>query len=180
MRITGGTLKGRSVLCPEGEIRPTMDKVRESLFSILGPLEGKSFLDLFGGSGAVSLEAFSRGAAPVVLVENDRGKRETTCSNISLAGGTITGKFMAAELFIKRNRQNFDIIFCDPPFHYRFHEELIRSCDERGFLAADGIFLMHRPAERFLPDTIGSLERIDQRRYGRSIVDFYGKQGESS
>jgi 16S rRNA (guanine(966)-N(2))-methyltransferase RsmD len=180
MRITGGTLKGRNVLCPEGEIRPTMDKVRESFFSILGSLEGKSFLDLFGGSGAISLEAFSRGAAPVVLVENDKGKKETILSNISLAEGGITAKFMAAELFLQRNRQQFDIIFCDPPFPYRFHKELILRCDEGNLLNPGGIFLMHRPSERILPDTIGSFTRFDQRKYGRSIIDFYGKQGEPS
>ncbi|MFW6253274.1 MAG: RsmD family RNA methyltransferase, partial [bacterium] len=62
MRITGGSLRGRVVKVPPGEIRPTMDRMRESMFSILGPLHGRSFLDLFGGSGIVALEAVSRGA----------------------------------------------------------------------------------------------------------------------
>ncbi len=71
MRITGGTIRGRRVVCPPGVIRPAMDRMRESMFSILGPLDGFSFLDLFTGSGLVGLEAWSRGARPVVLVEKD-------------------------------------------------------------------------------------------------------------
>ena len=76
MRITGGIYRGRRIVCPPGIIRPAMDMMRESLFSILGPLEGMSFLDLFSGSGCVGIEAASRGASLVHLVEKDRQKRE--------------------------------------------------------------------------------------------------------
>jgi 16S rRNA (guanine966-N2)-methyltransferase len=71
MRITGGQYRGRVVKCPPGVIRPAMDRMRESLFSILGSLEGMSFLDMFSGSGVVGLEAASRGAKPVHVVEKD-------------------------------------------------------------------------------------------------------------
>ena len=77
MRITGGVLRGRKIDCPAGIIRPAMDKMKESVFSILGDIEEHSFLDLFSGSGSIALEASSRGANPVVLVEKDKIKFNT-------------------------------------------------------------------------------------------------------
>ena len=83
MRITGGIYRGRRIDCPPGVIRPAMDCMRESLFSILGDLSGESFLDLFSGSGCVGIEAASRGAATVHLVEKDKLKLATIKANIS-------------------------------------------------------------------------------------------------
>ena len=81
MRITGGRYSGRRITCPPGVIRPAMDRMRESVFAILGPLDGVSFLDLFSGSGVVGIEAASRGASRVVLVERDRKKRSAMEEN---------------------------------------------------------------------------------------------------
>ena len=77
MRITGGKLKGRIIECPDGIIRPAMDRMRESVFSILGDLTGKSWLDLFSGSGTIAIEAASRGANPIELCEKDKIKVNT-------------------------------------------------------------------------------------------------------
>ena len=77
MRITGGKLKGRIIKCPDGVIRPAMDRMRESVFAILGDLTGKSWLDLFSGSGTIAIEAVSRGASSVELCEKDRIKVKT-------------------------------------------------------------------------------------------------------
>src|SRR5574344_830526 len=134
MRIIGGELKGRNIKCPAGIIRPAMDKMKESVFSILGNLEGRSFLDLFSGSGSIALEASSRGADPVWLVEKDRIKIDTVLENVQIAPHPITCKFMAVELFLKRNKEQFDIIFCDPPFPYKFHEDLIGICARQNTL----------------------------------------------
>ena len=84
MRITGGVLRGRKIDCPVGIIRPAMDKMKESVFSILGDIEEHSFLDLFSGSGSIALEASSRGANPVVLVEKDKIKFNTIKKNIQI------------------------------------------------------------------------------------------------
>lgn len=176
MRITGGILKGRIIKCPDGVIRPAMDKMKESVFSILGPLEGRSFLDLFSGSGSIALEASSRGAHPVWLVEKDRIKIETVLENVKIAPNKITCKFMAVELFLKRNKEQFDIIFCDPPFPYNFHEDLVGICSRQKTLSDDGVLIIHRPSERKLSDSIEELVRVDQRIFGRSIVDFYKKR----
>lgn len=177
MRITGGTLKGRVIKCPEGIIRPAMDRMRESVFAILGDLSGKSWLDLFSGSGTIAIEAVSRGASHVELCEKDKIKVNQVLENVSIAekdcGVKIQCHFMPVEYFIKRCKNQFDYIFFDPPFPYKFHEQLILEADKHNLLKKDGKIMVHRPEEHFMPDTIGNLTRTDQRIYGRSIVDFY-------
>jgi RNA methyltransferase, rsmD family len=175
MRITGGSLKNRQVICPKGIIRPAMDRMRESLFAILGNLDGKSFLDLFTGSGMCGLEAYSRGAYPVVLVEKDRGKFPILLKNAALAEKKLECKCMPVELYLTRTKDSFDIIYLDPPFPYAFHYDLLHTIAESPILKAGGLALIHRPKEKNLPEEILSLARIDQRAYGRSIVDFYRK-----
>jgi 16S rRNA (guanine(966)-N(2))-methyltransferase RsmD len=151
-----------------------MDQMRESVFAILGDLTGKSFLDLFSGSGIIALEAASRGASPVELVEKDHIKVETVLQNVKLAEPCerIRCHFMAAELFLRRCKMRYDLIFCDPPFPYQFHTQLALTVSERTLLTASGIFLIHRPRELAFPETIGTLKRIKQKEYGRSVVEF--------
>lgn len=177
MRITGGQLKGRIIKCPDGVIRPAMDKMRESVFAILGDLDGKSWLDLFSGSGTIAIEAVSRGASNVELCEKDRLKIKTVLENVSLTekemGVKIRCHFMAVELFVKRCKSRFDYIFLDPPFPYKFHEQLVAQCAERSLLADGGILMVHRPSEREMPERIAGLSLSDRRTYGRSVVDFY-------
>lgn len=177
MRITGGKLKGRVIKCPDGVIRPAMDRMRESVFAILGDLSGKSFLDLFSGSGTIAVEAVSRGASRVELCEKDKIKVRTVLENVSIAekecGVKIQCHFMPVEYFIKRCKSKFDFIFFDPPFPYRFHEELVLQAETNGLLDESGTVMVHRPEEHFMPEKIGRLSRSDQRVYGRSVVDFY-------
>ncbi len=177
MRITGGALQGRIITCPDGVIRPAMDKMRESFFSILGPLEGKSFLDMFSGSGTIAIEATSRGAERVVLCEKDKIKINTVLNNVSITekemGKKIECKFMAVELFLKRCKEQFDIIFFDPPFPYKYHEDLVKIVSNNKLLKENGILLIHRPSERKMADKIGNLCKKDTRIYGRSILEFY-------
>lgn len=177
MRITGGELKGRIIKCPDGVIRPAMDRMRESVFSILGDLTGKSWLDLFSGSGTIALEAVSRNAEDVELCEKDKIKVNTILENVRIAeqecGVKIKCHFMPVEYYIKRCRRSFDYIFFDPPFPYKFHEQIIEQADKNKLLNKTGTIIVHRPEEHFMPDKIGNLTRTDKRIYGRSIVDFY-------
>ncbi|NLK46211.1 MAG: 16S rRNA (guanine(966)-N(2))-methyltransferase RsmD [Treponema sp.] len=173
MRITGGTLCGRTIKCPDGVIRPAMDRMRESLFSILGDLSEKSFLDLFAGSGILSLEAASRGAERIVLVEKDKVKINTIFENVSISPIKIQCHFIPVELFIMRNKEQFDYIFLDPPFPYKFHQDVILKCSNTNALKENGVLLMHHPAEKKLDEKIGNFIRFDRRFYGRSEVDFY-------
>ena len=177
MRITGGKLKGRIIKCPDGVIRPAMDRMRESVFAIIGDLTGKSWLDLFSGSGPIAIEAASRGATDIELCEKDKIKVNTVLDNVSITEKELDTKikcqFMPVEYFVKRCKRQFDFIFFDPPFPYKYHEQLILETDKKNLLNKDGTILVHRPEEHFMPDKIGKLTRTDKRIYGRSIVDFY-------
>jgi 16S rRNA (guanine966-N2)-methyltransferase len=162
---------------PKGglEIRPAMDKMRESVFAVLGDLTGLSFLDLFSGSGIIALEAASRGAGPVACVEKDHGKFALLLRNVALAEERIECKSMPAERFLLRNKAEYSIVFLDPPFPYRYRRELLQSLAEGPTLAPGGLVLVHFPSEDPPPADLASLSLEDERGYGRSHVRFYRK-----
>jgi 16S rRNA (guanine966-N2)-methyltransferase len=177
LRITGGKYRGRIVDVPRGglDIRPAMDRMRESVFAVLGDLSGLSFLDLFSGSGIIALEAASRGASPVVCVEKDPGKFTLLLRNVSIADDRIECKSMPVERFILRNKVPFSVVFLDPPFPYRYRADLLANLASGPSLAPRGLALMHYPAEDPPPDALGALALEDEREYGRSHVRFYRK-----
>jgi 16S rRNA (guanine(966)-N(2))-methyltransferase RsmD len=171
MRITGGILAGRRVEVPEGEIRPAMDRMRESVFAILGDLSGFSFLDIFSGSGVIALEAASRGADPVEAVEKDPVKRNTLLKNVSLSPVRINCRIMAAELYVIRSKRSFDVIFCDPPFPYKYKWNLLKSIAVSPLVHPGSRILLHRPREDGYNEIEGLLLETSK-VYGRSVVDF--------
>ena len=172
MRITGGSLKGRLVAVPPGEIRPSMDRMRESVFACLSDLTALSFLDIFTGSGIIALEAASRGASYIEAVEQDKQKRKILLDNVSISPVRINCHFVPAELYIKRAKNKFDIIFLDPPFPYQFKWELIEKVASSVMVTTGTKILIHRPRQDYLRTQIANLEKIDSREYGRSVVDF--------
>lgn len=180
MRITGGRLRSRRIAVPRGdlEIRPAMDRMRESFFSILGAaLEGASFLDLFSGSGIVGIEAWSRGAEKVVLVEKDASKRWALTQNAELTEGGAAVRIIPAESFIRDSRGGpFDFVFLDPPFPYRFRLQLLTRLSDSSLLAPGARVMIHHPREEDLPEKAGALVRDDRRRYGRSVLSFYRRE----
>lgn len=175
MRITGGKYKGRKVKVPPGIIRPAMDRMRESLFAILGDLSGYSFLDLYSGSGIVALEAASRGATKIVLVESDQKKREVINQNMKLAEAEaeLTLFMMPVERFVRVYKGSFDLIYSDPPFIKQGEIGLLENIDSKGLLNKEGQLLLHAPKEAAVPEAIGSLKLSDKRAYGRSILYFF-------
>jgi 16S rRNA (guanine(966)-N(2))-methyltransferase RsmD len=177
MRITGGIYCGRTVEVPSGplEIRPAMDRMRESVFGVLGDMTGLSFLDLFSGSGIIALEAASRGAYPITCVERDKAKFPFLLRNVAICEKRIECKALPVELFLLRNKTAFDMVFLDPPFPYGFRLDLLRSLERGLTLKPGGLALMHFPREDKLPPSLGSLAAEDERSYGRSIVRFYRK-----
>jgi 16S rRNA (guanine966-N2)-methyltransferase len=177
MRITGGKYRGRIVEVPKGplDIRPAMDRMRESVFAILGDLTGLSFLDLFSGSGVIIMEAASRGAFPLTCVEKDPAKFPVLLRNVSIGDEHVECKSMPAERFILRNKTSYSIVFCDPPFPYRYRVELLESLAKGPTLSSGGLLLIHYPHEDPLPNFLLSLGLEDEREYGRSIVRFYRK-----
>ena len=172
MRVTGGEYCGRSVACPPGEIRPAMDRMRESLFAILGDLSGNDFLDLFSGSGIVAIEAASRGAERIVAIEKDRKKRPILLKNIEIAEGKISLQICSAESYLARSRDRFDVVFVDPPFRYVRKADLLSRIFRAGCVPANATVILHHPGDE-LPNDIDDFTRYDRRKYGGSYLDFY-------
>jgi 16S rRNA (guanine(966)-N(2))-methyltransferase RsmD len=181
MRVTGGVLRGRQVSVPPGEIRPAMDRMRESIFAILGDLSEISFLDLFSGSGIIALEAASRGAAYLEAVEKDPAKRVALLKNIALSPTRIQCRFQPVELYVRRAKRAFDIIFCDPPFSYRWKAALVADIAASPLMREGSRLLLHRPRGDEVENAVaalgtGGLILLERREYGRSIVDCFIKK----
>lgn len=158
---------------PKGIIRPAMDRMRESVFAALGDLSGLSFLDLFSGSGIIALEAASRGASYIEAVEMDPLKRKDLLGNVGISPVRIHCHFMPAELYVKRAKQSFDLIFCDPPFPYRHKWDLIYSIAESALMKKGSRLLLHYPRGDFSDKLSGKLTLDATREYGRSLVTFF-------
>jgi 16S rRNA (guanine(966)-N(2))-methyltransferase RsmD len=173
LRITGGKYLNRRIKCPPGIIRPAMDMMRESMFSILGDLSGLSFLDLFSGSGIVGIEAASRNAENVTLVEKDRQKKTIILSNLSFVESKIDLILYPAIRFIKTCKSTFDIIYLDPPFNMKNKMDYILLIAEKEILNPDGIIFIHIPKEDKYIEEIKPFTLYDKRKYGRSILLFY-------
>ena len=179
MRIVGGILKGRSLVSfNEQNIRPTSDMVRESLFNILRyDIEGTSFLDLFAGTGAVGIEAYSRGAKKVVL--NDISKESLTVIKKNLDKCKITDKSVItvtasdAEEFVKRT-EKFDIVYIDPPYKSDVIERLLKYLPD--ILSENGIAIIETEKPFSFNGTNYGLEIYDTRKYGRARLAFLRKE----
>lgn len=175
MRITGGKYLRRNVVCPPGVIRPAMDRMRESLFAILGDLTGCSFLDLFSGSGCVAIEAASRGANPIHLVEMDRGKKAVIEKNLSFVEENKKLFVMDAYRYILSTLTKYDIVYADPPFNMEEKVKLLETVAKAGIIKERGLFIIHYPLEErsLWPESIDGFTLIDERKYGRSVLRFY-------
>lgn len=160
-------------MCPPGIIRPAMDRMRESMFAVLGPLESESFLDLFSGSGLVGLEAWSRGARPVVLVEKDRGKRRGILANLKDLNPSPVLRLEPVERFVARNRSEFDVVYLDPPFAYPHKRDLLQRLAASRSVGVGTRVLIHAPKQEDLSDLPSRLEAVDRREYGGSAVTFF-------
>ena len=172
MRVTGGVYRGRRVICPPGVIRPAMDRMRESVFAILGDLTGFSFLDLFSGSGIIGIEAASRGASAVTLIEKDKRKMNILKANTGFVEAEVRIVCSPVDRFLVSNRRQFDLIFADPPFDLRNKLSILETVERKKTLNMNGSLLIHYPSEETLPEQTAGLSLYDTRKYGRSIVGF--------
>ncbi len=173
MRVTGGKYLRRRILCPPGDVRPAMDRMRESMFAVLGPLDSSSFLDLFSGSGIVGIEAASRGANDVVFVEGDYRKKRILSRNVSFVEEKTEVIISSVERFLMRAPRKFDYVYLDPPFKMEGKKELLHSLVASGLLGEGSVVIIHIPKTEDIPLIIGDLLIFDIRRYGRSHLYFY-------
>jgi len=150
-----------------------MDRMRESVFASLGDITDLSFLDIFSGSGIIAIEAASRGAAYIEAVEQDKLKRKILLENVSISPVYINCRFISAELYVKRARTAFNIIFLDPPFSYQFKWKLAADIVSSNLAANGTKILIHRPRQDYLRSEIANLVKYNLKEYGRSVVDFF-------
>lgn len=172
MRISAGKHRGRALAQFAGKnVRPTADRVKESLFQILSArLVGARVLDLFCGSGALGLESLSRGAAEAVF--NDRSKESLALlkKNLSALGETGTVCNFDYKLCLARAEGTFDLIFCDPPYAEDCFKEILALVSSRGLLREGGLVVYE--SERELPEAEG-WTKADERKYGRTRITLW-------
>jgi 16S rRNA (guanine(966)-N(2))-methyltransferase RsmD len=180
MRIVGGMAKGIILKAGKGaKIRPTSDKVREALFNILsGDIDGSSFLDCYAGSGAVGIEALSRGAEKVVFVESDKRavsliKENLKRSHFEDKAIIIQRAFERSSKRIRELQDSFDLIFADPPYRGVNYEKLIEQTGKHDFLKRPGWLIIEHMRKDPLPETIDELNMVKVKYYGQTALSFY-------
>ncbi|MBI5416914.1 16S rRNA (guanine(966)-N(2))-methyltransferase RsmD [Candidatus Poribacteria bacterium] len=179
-RIIGGIARHRRLkqLDHKLNIRPTADKIREALFNILEYRIGKSkFLDLFSGTGAIGLEALSRGAGSCVFIENNLEHFRLINENLNslgLEGGEVYLKnaFTALKI-LSEKKIRFDIIFLDPPYFHNFGVETLLAISNYEILNDDGIIIWEHEKKEIAPENIGLLYLKRQNIYGNIKLSFY-------
>lgn len=183
MRIIAGQAKGFNIKVPQGEVRPTQDRVREALFNILGNItEGARVLDLYCGSGSVGLEALSRGAASARMVDASArscAMARKNLENSRLQGGSIVQSDCLA--FVKRDAGKYDIIFADPPYCKSIGDrDMIAELmnDRLADLLATGGYFIAEAQIGYGVGAVGTREfpgwnLVDTRAYGKNTILFY-------
>jgi 16S rRNA (guanine966-N2)-methyltransferase len=171
MRITGGELRGRRLYVPKTGVRPTTGRVREAIFSLLGSVEGAGVLDLFCGSGALGIEALSRGADGATLVDTRPGAARRNVEELGLrARATVVGS--DARRFLRGAEEgSFDLLLCDPP--YRLADRLASDLDPliRRVLADGGRAMIESSPDNPLQMEIPLLI---ERAYGDTLIRVHG------
>jgi 16S rRNA (guanine966-N2)-methyltransferase len=172
MRIVSGELGGRRLWTPKGaHVRPTADRVREALFSILGDLDGARVLDLYCGTGALAIEAISRGAERAVLVDTKPATARRNVEALEIADRCTIVRADAVR-YLRREDERFELVFCDPPYKLadRLGPELARHIPDR--LAQEGRLIVESEVRR--PLGLG-LPLWVERTYGDTLIRVHGK-----
>lgn len=189
MRLTGGVDGGHGLVSPKGDdIRPTSDRVREALFSMLGPLSGERVLDVFAGAGTLGLEALSRGAATATFVDINPRSLAALRANVERLKYTRRAEVIRMPApdvvrVLSKRSSTFDLIFMDPPYGSPALEPTLQAVAEAGLLTAQGVLVAEHdrdaPLASEYPGPPGSaperalLRRVDVRHYGRTLLSFY-------
>lgn len=183
MRITSGKFKSRIIEAPKS-IRPTLDNVRKSIFDILGDsVNGAKVLDLFAGSGALGLEALSRGARSVVFVDDNKASIKAITSNLKrldLSIGcdifVIRSDFMPAIASFHKRGETFDLIFLDPPYYKALAKKSLSLLDRCDILTPFGAIIAEYSKHDDLPVSSDRFESFRKVRYGDTQLSFYRKK----
>jgi 16S rRNA (guanine(966)-N(2))-methyltransferase RsmD len=182
MRIISGSARGTKIDAPEGlDTRPVTDKIRQSLFNIWQfDIAGSSFLDIFSGSGSMGLEALSRNAGHVVMIEKSPKAAKVIESNLKkthLQDKDV--QLMVMDCFdaikqLSARGEKFDLIYLDPPYTIdSIFIPVMEAMDESNLLKEDGMLVIRTHIDKELPDEFNNLEKFRQKKYGISMAHFY-------
>lgn len=181
MRVIGGDAKGRRLRVPKGRgLRPTAARVKEALFNILPhDLSGVRVLDLFAGTGNLSLEALSRGATGAILVDASRNAVEAIRENLRTLGFSERSEVWTASVLkstrlLARRGERFDLIFLDPPYEKGWVEKILKAIAQEGLLRQEGVLVAEHSVREKVENHYGRLYLRDQRRYGTTLLSFFG------
>ena len=180
MRVISGTARGIVLKTPVGmETRPTADRVKEALFSIIHfDLPGAKVLDLFGGTGQLGIEALSRGASYVQFVDASDKACRLIKENVNRAGFNDSANVMRADYatYLKTTRETFNIILLDPPYIEVFLENALKMITEIDILQSGGIIVTERPLEKELSIDFPGYSRSKDYKYGKTLLTLFYKQ----
>lgn len=183
MRIITGRARGARLKAPKGMAvtRPTSDRVKESLYSILGSLvAGRTVLDVFAGTGSLGLEALSRGAKHAVFL--DQSTADVLRENIAHCHFEREAEVLAGDAFASlarfaRQGRTFDLVFCDPPYHKGLWERALSIFDTTTLLTEDAILVVEHGGDEDDVPELATLVRVDHRRYGKTTqVSFFQRK----
>lgn len=180
MRVIAGSAGGRRLTPPrDREIRPTSDRVREALFNILGSLcgsvAGMTVLDVFAGTGALGIEALSRGAERAVFVDNGKEAQGLISQNLAAVGFTTSGRIVAKEALsalktLEATGQQFDLVFLDPPYDRGLTGKVLEYLESSPLIDEESIIVAEFSSREAIPAAFGRLRQFDLRVYGDTAV----------
>ena len=179
MRVITGKARGVQLKTPDGMLtRPTTDRVKEALFSIIHfDIPGAKVLDLFGGTGQLGIEALSRGAKKAVFVDAQENACKLIKENLNRTKLQQDGQVIRSDYlqYLDRCRERFDIILLDPPYADVFLENALKKITEIDILESNGIIVTERPLGKELPWDFEGFTRSKDYKYGKTLLAIYRK-----
>ena len=179
MRVITGKARGVALKTPDGlKTRPTTDRVKEAMFSIIHfDLPGARVLDLFGGTGQLGIEALSRGASSAVFVDSAEDACKLIRENLTRTKMEKYGKLVRADYlqYLERCKETFDIVLLDPPYAEVFLENALKKITEIDILQTGGIIVAERPVGKELPWDFEGFTRSKDYKYGKTLLTLYRK-----
>lgn len=182
LRIIAGEWRGRKLRFPDApNLRPTPDRVRETIFNWLAPvIHGARCLDLFAGSGALGLEALSRGAAFTTFVDAHKKATQALQDHLALLNADDKGEVIQIDSvkFLKNNAQQYDVIFLDPPYHLDLMQKVVPLLEAHGWLAKDAMLYLEIEKRQSLPELPANWQQLKEKTAGE-VNYFLFQRGRS-
>ncbi|MCI6737249.1 MAG: 16S rRNA (guanine(966)-N(2))-methyltransferase RsmD [Intestinibacter sp.] len=186
MRVISGKARGLKLNTPKNQdVRPTTDRVKESLFNIINfDIMDSNVLDLFAGTGSLGIECLSRGANKCVFVDKSKESMSIVKSNIKKArveneSITMNIDFKSAILSLGNKGEKFNIIFMDPPYYKNMFEDALSMVDQNNLLEEDGVIVVEHDTKDSFPENIGRLYKSRDKKYGKTTLTFYKMEEEA-